>query len=153
MAETIPGPPAIHPALLRHTGFLVSRMGHVALKGFHERMASIGLHPRMWGALNVLAAEGPITQHELCKSMGIDPSTMVSVIDELEAQGLVERRPRPSDRRAREVHITEHGQAILAKGREQAKLAQEDLLAPLSAEERKQLHALLLRLALATSDA
>jgi len=146
------GPPTIHPALTRHTGFLISRMGHVAQKRFAERIAKVGLHPRMWGALNVISAQEGVTQHALCGSVGVDPSTMVATIDELEQRGLVERRPHPNDRRAHALYITDRGSETLTKGREQAKLAQEELLAPLSREEREQLHALLLRLALATNE-
>jgi DNA-binding MarR family transcriptional regulator len=146
-----PGPPGLHKALMRHTGFLISRMGMVAQKQFAERIDQLGLNPRMWGALNVLDYEGAITQHALCKGVGMDPSSMVSTIDELEARGLVERRRHPSDRRAHALHLTEEGRETLARGRELARGAQEDLLAPLNADERKQLHELLLRLALATS--
>jgi DNA-binding MarR family transcriptional regulator len=124
----------------------------VAQKRFAERIASIGLSPRLWGALNVLDAEGAITQHALCQGVGMDPSSMVSTIDELEAKGLVERRAHPSDRRAHALHITARGRQTLTRGRELASRAQEELLAPLSAEERDQLHALLLRLAVATHD-
>ena len=106
----------------------------------------------MWGALNVLDAEGAITQHALGKCTGIDPSSMVSTIDELESAGLVERRPHPTDRRAHALHITDRGRETLAEGRKLAKSAQEELLAPLDAAERKQLHELLLRIALATQD-
>jgi DNA-binding MarR family transcriptional regulator len=80
----------------------------------------------------------------------MDPSSMVATIDELEAKGLVERRAHPSDRRAHALHITRRGRQTLTRGRELARGAQEELLAPLSAEERDQLHALLLRLAAAT---
>jgi DNA-binding MarR family transcriptional regulator len=137
---------------MRHTGFLISRMGMVAQKRFAERLDSLGLNTRMWGALNVLDAEGAITQHALGTCAGIDPSSMVSTIDELEAKGLVQRRPHPSDRRAHALHLTARGRRTLARGRELAKGAQEDLLAPLNAEEREQLHGLLLRLTLATSE-
>ena len=106
----------------------------------------------MWGALNVLEAEGEITQHALGKCMGSDPSSMVATIDELEAQELVERRRHPSDRRAHALHVTAKGRETLARGRELATQAQEDLLAPLNDEERKQLHELLLRLALHAHD-
>jgi len=150
MADPIPGPAEIHEALMRNTGFLVSRMGHVAQKGFSQRIGTIGLTPRMWGALNVLRAEGPITQHALCRAVGMDPSTMVATIDELEAKGLVERRAHPSDRRAHALHITGPGEETLALGRELARQAQDDLLAALNQAERKQLHELLLKLALAT---
>jgi DNA-binding MarR family transcriptional regulator len=73
---------------------------------------------------------------------------MVATIDDLEARGLVERRPHPSDRRAHALHITDEGREVLGRGRQLSRQAQEDLLAPLSREERKLLHDLLLRLAL-----
>jgi DNA-binding MarR family transcriptional regulator len=123
-------------------------LGHVAAKQFSERIAELGLTTRMWGALNVLDAEGETTQQFLGKCTGIDPSSMVATIDDLEARGLVQRRPHPSDRRAHALHLTEEGREVLARGRRLARGAQEDLLAPLDAEERKTLHNLLLRLAL-----
>jgi DNA-binding MarR family transcriptional regulator len=145
-----PGPPGIHRALVKHTGFLLARMGHVAAKQFADRIAQLGLTTRMWGALSVLDAEGETTQQFLGKCTGIDPSSMVATIDDLEARRLVERRPHPSDRRAHAVHLTDEGRKVLARGRRLARGAQDDLLAALDAEERKTLHELLLRLALAS---
>jgi DNA-binding MarR family transcriptional regulator len=145
--------PGLPDALKRYTGFLLNKVGMIAQKQFSARLESLGLTTRMWGALNVLDAAGAITQHALCKGTGMDPSTMVSTIDELEAQGLVERRPHPSDRRAHALHITDPGRETLARGRRIARQAQEDLLAPLNEEEREQLRSLLLRLAVANSGA
>lgn len=136
----------LHEALTRNTGFLISRLGWFAQKRFSERIAAVGLSPRAWGALNVLDKEGAITQHALCRSIGMDPSSMVATIDELEAQGLVERQRNPQDRRAHALHVTELGRTTLGQGRKLARQAQEELLAPLSHEERDELHALLLRL-------
>jgi DNA-binding MarR family transcriptional regulator len=135
---------------MKHTGFLLARMGHVAAKQFSARLEQLGLTTRMWGALNVLDVEGPLNQQVLGKLTGIDPSSMVSTVDDLEGAGLVERRRHPSDRRAHALHITEGGRETLTRGRQLARAAQEDLLAPLSAQERKQLHELLLRLVIAT---
>jgi DNA-binding MarR family transcriptional regulator len=149
-AEQFPGPPGVHDALTRYTGFLLSRMGMVAMKQFAATLEPLGLTTRLWGALNVLDAEGAITQHALGACVGIDPSSMVATVDELEAKGLVERRRHPTDRRAHALHITDHGRETLAKGRELARTAHEDLLAPLTPEERIQFHDLLLRLAVAT---
>ena len=146
-----PGPPGVHRALVKHTGFLLARMGHVAAKQFAERIAQLGLTARMWGALNVLDAEGTTTQQFLGKCTGIDPSSMVATIDDLEARGLVERRPHPSDRRAHALHITDEGREVLSRGRLLAHGAQEDLLAPLTPEERRTLHDLLLKLATASA--
>lgn len=150
MTPPVPGPPGVHKALTKHTGFLLSRMGMVATKQFGERLEQLGLNTRMWGVLNVLDAEGAITQQALGVSTGIDPSSMVATIDELEKRGLVERRQHPTDRRAHALHITEAGHQTLAKGRRLARESQERLLAPLSVQEREQLHELLLRLVLAS---
>jgi DNA-binding MarR family transcriptional regulator len=149
-AQPIPG---LHAALMRHTGFLINRIGAVARKRFSERLDSLGLNLRMWGVLNVLDAEGAITQHSLGKSVGIDPSSMVSTIDELETAGLVERRRHPTDRRAHALHLTEKGRETLTRGRRIAREAQDELLAPLDPEERRQLHEMLCRIARAADDA
>jgi DNA-binding MarR family transcriptional regulator len=143
----------VHQALLKNTGFLIARLGIVAQKQFAERMDTLDLTTRMWGALNVLDAEGEITQHRLSTCTGIDPSSMVGTIDELEKQGLVQRRRNPSDRRAHALHLTEHGRETLTRGRQLARAAQDELLAPLDPEERAQLHALLLRLVSASQAA
>jgi DNA-binding MarR family transcriptional regulator len=147
-----PGPgfgpgPGLHDALVRHTGYLVSRMGVYASKRFAERLSTLGLTPRMWGALNVLEHEQSVTQHQLGRSIGMDPSSMVTALDELESRGWVERRRHPNDRRAHALYMTAQGRRTLAKGRKLAAEAQEELLAPLSEPEREQLHDLLLRLA------
>jgi DNA-binding MarR family transcriptional regulator len=140
-------PLALHEALTRNTGFLISRMGMVAARGFAERIAEVGLTPRGWGALSVLDTEGAITQQWLGTCIGMDPSSMVATIDELEAAGLVERRRNPADRRAHALHITDQGRRTLAAGAKLAREAEAELLAPLSSEERSQLRELLLRLA------
>ncbi len=139
--------PGMHRVLIKETGFLIARVGLVATKQFSERIAELGLTTRMWGALNVLDAEGPNTQQFLGRCAGIDPSSMVATVDDLEARGLVERRPHPSDRRAHALHITEQGREVLTRARGVAQKAQNELLAPLSAEERQDLHELLMRLA------
>ncbi|HET8976610.1 MAG TPA: MarR family transcriptional regulator [Solirubrobacteraceae bacterium] len=143
------GTGGLHDALVRNTGYLVSRMGTFAARRFGERLAELGLTTRMWGALNVLDAEGEITQQQLGRAIGMDPSSMVATLDELEARGMVQRRRHPSDRRAHALHLTAAGRDTLARGRQLSAQAQEELLAPLSAEERARLHELLLRMATA----
>ena len=98
-------------------GYLISRLGAMGQRRFAERMSQLGLTPRMWGALNVLDAEGALSQHALGRCVGMDPSSMVSTIDELEAKGLVQRRRDPTDRRAYALHITEAGGDVLTRGR------------------------------------
>jgi DNA-binding MarR family transcriptional regulator len=148
--QTPPPLIGLHAALLRNTGYLISRLGLFASKRFGERLESMGLTTRMWGALNVIINEQPITQQQLGRAIGMDPSSMVSAIDALQSHGFVERRPHPTDRRAHALYVTDQGREALRQGRELARQAQDELLAPLDADERQQLHDLLLRLALAT---
>jgi DNA-binding MarR family transcriptional regulator len=145
MAETNPGP-LLHPALLRNTGYLISRLGFFGSKRFAELLATMGLTTRTWGAMNALDHEGDVTQQQLGRAIGMDPSSMVSTIDELEAKGWVERRRHPTDRRAYALHITDAGLETLTRARRLAGGAQNELLAPLDDAERAQLHDLLLRL-------
>jgi DNA-binding MarR family transcriptional regulator len=135
-----------HPALARNTGYLISRLGYYASKHFAVRLATLGLTPRMWGAMNMLDHEGDVSQQQLGRAVGMDPSSMVSTIDDLEAKGWVQRRRHPTDRRAYALHITDAGRDTLTRARRLAGGAQNELLAPLNEAEREQLHGLLLRL-------
>jgi DNA-binding MarR family transcriptional regulator len=150
MSDTRSDGPILHPALVRNTGYLISRLGFYAAKRFGERLATVGLTPRLWGAMNMLDHEGDVSQQQLGRAIGMDPSSMVSTIDELEAKGWVERRRHPTDRRAYALHITDAGRETLTRARRLAGGAQNELLAPLDDTERAQLHDLLLRLAAAT---
>jgi DNA-binding MarR family transcriptional regulator len=72
---------------------------------------------------------------------------MVLMLDGLADAGLAERRPHPSDRRKRAVHLTQEGERVLASAREVAERVGEQAFRRLSADERRQLHALLRKLA------
>jgi DNA-binding MarR family transcriptional regulator len=150
MADAHSDAPLLHPALVRNTGYLISRLGFYAAKQFAERLATVGLTPRLWGAMNMLDHEGDVSQQQLGRAIGMDPSSVVSTIDELEAKGWVQRRRHPTDRRAYALHITDAGRETLTRARRLAGGAQNELLAPLDDAERAQLHDLLLRLAVGT---
>jgi DNA-binding MarR family transcriptional regulator len=110
-----------------------------------QALESVGLTPALFGLLNVLAARPGTNQQELGSAMGIDPSTMVSLIDQLEGAGLAKRRPHPKDRRAREVSITPKGRRLLERGRKLAFGAEDEVLGGLTAAERRELLRLLRR--------
>ena len=110
---------------------------------FAALLAERGLHPREFGLLNVVAASPDVTQQALGEAAGIDPSTMVATLDALEARGLAERRPHPTDRRKRVVRLTRAGEEELARARVLARRAGEELLAALTVQERADLHRLL----------
>jgi DNA-binding MarR family transcriptional regulator len=133
--------------LARFPGYLMARLGETSSRRFREALEADGLHPRHFGVMTVVGAEPGMTQQQLHEKTGIDPSSMVSVIDELEAVGLAERRPHPGDRRARSIYITELGEQTLERVGRLAGQLQRELFAPLTAEEGQTLHALLRKLA------
>ncbi|TML31420.1 MAG: MarR family transcriptional regulator [Actinobacteria bacterium] len=115
----------------------------------HTRIAaaleSVGLTPALFGLLNVLGAREGANQQEIGAAMGVDPSTMVSLIDELETAGLARRRPHPTDRRARAVAITPKGRRVLERARRMAAQVEDEVLRGLTAAERRELLTLLRR--------
>ncbi|HUY60128.1 MAG TPA: MarR family winged helix-turn-helix transcriptional regulator [Solirubrobacteraceae bacterium] len=110
-----------------------------------ETLDSIGLTPALFALLNVLGARDGAIQQQLSFDMGIDPSAMVKLINELEAAGLAERRRRPGDRRAWEVTITPAGRRTLERARQLVADVEEYVLGELSTSERRQLLMLLRR--------
>jgi DNA-binding MarR family transcriptional regulator len=110
-----------------------------------EALDSVGLTPALFALLNVLGAREGAIQQQLSSDMGIDPSAMVKLIDELESAGLAERRRRPSDRRAWEVAITPKGRRTLERARGLASQVEDDVLGGLAAADRRQLLTLLRR--------
>ena len=120
----------------------------------HTRTAaaldSIGLTPPLFAVLNYLQANEGAIQQQVGSAMGIDPSTMVALVDQLECAGLAKRRPHPQDRRAREVLLTAKGRRTLGRARELAKQVEGDVLQGLSPAERREL-VTLLRKAFATA--
>jgi DNA-binding MarR family transcriptional regulator len=115
-----------------------------------EALKTIGLTPALFGVLNVLGARDGTIQQQLSADMGIDPSAMVSLVDELESAGLAERRRRQGDRRAWEVRITPNGRRRLERARRLAAAVEDEVLGGLSAAEREQLLTLLRRALVST---
>ena len=77
--------------------------------------------------------------------MGIDRTTMVALIDQLESGGLATRRPSAKDRRAREIATTPKGRRLLERARRMVAQAEDDVLAGLTARQRRDLLTLLRR--------
>lgn len=76
---------------------------------FVERAAELGLAPTQAHALTVLEPDRPMTMREMATALECDPSTVTGVADRLEAQGYIERRPLPGDRRVRALALTGPG--------------------------------------------
>ncbi|MFE0463338.1 MarR family winged helix-turn-helix transcriptional regulator [Kitasatospora sp. NPDC058965] len=133
------------PSLLALTTYLLSRTGKTARARLATRLGARSRTLRQMAVLAALADFGPQVQRELAERLAIDPSDLVKVLDELAALGEVERTRSTADRRRIQVTLTAAGRAALAEQTTEAEQVRDELLAPLSAAERAQLHALLLR--------
>ncbi|GAB3935258.1 hypothetical protein GCM10027614_09690 [Micromonospora vulcania] len=90
--------------------FLLSWASH-ALQAEHAAgLAGLGISPRAHYVL-AQASTGDLTQRQIGERCGVDKTTMVVTLDQLERAGLAERRPAPTDRRARLVAVTPAGSA------------------------------------------
>ncbi len=136
-----------HEAVNAYTGFLLRKVSAASFEGFTEIAASFGLHPMHFGMLSIIEAEEPISQRDLSDRTGIDPSTMVARMDVLYEQGLVERKRSEEDRRSYEIRLTPAGRERLTELRGRAAEFAMRFFEPLTADERRELHELLAKLA------
>jgi DNA-binding MarR family transcriptional regulator len=131
------------PEVAEFAGQLFFRLWRASHTRVTEAFERVGLTPALFAVLNYLAAQEGSTQRAIGTAMGIDPSTMVSIVDGLQAEGLASRRPHPTDRRAHAVTITTKGRRALERARRMAKRAEDEVLSGLSAAEREQLMGLM----------
>ncbi|MES1200429.1 MAG: MarR family transcriptional regulator [Pseudomonadota bacterium] len=130
----------------RAIGFLLAQ-AHNRVRA--RMVAALGEGPLHLGhvvLLSSLYAQNDLTQVQLTQMSGIEKSSVVLFLDALEKDGWVERRAHATDRRAHAVHLTRKGRARFEEIGVRLAAAETDAMSPLSATERKQLEALLLRL-------
>jgi DNA-binding MarR family transcriptional regulator len=123
-------------ALAGRIPFLLSQLGAQQADDFQRRLAPLGVDPRTYAVLSTLAAADGRSQRELSAQLGIHRNVMVTVIDTLESQGLVQRLPHPADRRAFAVTLTDMARELLPALDEQARALEDEITAPLSKAER-----------------
>jgi DNA-binding MarR family transcriptional regulator len=144
---TTPAAPRLPEELVASPTFLLKRLGQAAKERSMEAYESAGLHPYHFAILIALDEGSHETQGAIADTLGYDRGQLVGLLDELEQRGLVERRRDPNDRRRHLVQATAEGKRTLRRLRTLTKQIENEFLAPLSDDERAQLHALLLRLA------
>jgi len=147
--DTQPSPPVprLPEELVSSPTFLLKRLGFAAKEQAMEAYEQTGLHPYHYAILLVLGEGSRETQGSIADALAFDRGQLVGLLDELEERGLVERRRDPNDRRRHLVRLTLEGKRMLRRLRALARRIDDEFLAPLSHQERANLHALLLRLA------
>ena len=127
--------------------FLLVQLGAHLAREFGERLAPLGLEPRHAGMLVRLAANEGLSQQALGELIGLNPTRMVFLVDELEQRGLVERQRNTADRRSYALYLTEKGRDTLGQIQASGHRHQDEIGASLTPAERIQLTSLLRRLA------
>lgn len=118
--------------------FLLSWAAHALATEQTAGLSGLGITPRAYCAL-YKALPGTLTQRQLADICGLDKSTMMLTIDELERKGLVERTLSATDRRVRIITVTASGRAVLAEAEGIVARIQDDVLAALPAEQSEAL--------------
>lgn len=111
-----------------------------------EALAPLELNGRLLAVLIVADEHALELQQRIGERLGVDRTTMVALIDSLEAAGFVERRSDPKDRRSRLVHVTSKGRAAISEGLEASALVERRFLSSLSPSEQRVFRTMLARL-------
>ena len=121
-------------------GYLVNRAARVMAEELANEIRPYGVGIGQWAVLMFLWAGDGVTQADLSRVVAIEPPTMVRTIDRMVRDGLVERRPDPTDARASRIHLTPKGVALRDKLVPKAVEVNRRHLETMTATERKALH-------------
>jgi len=115
--------------------WLLSRASHGLTTEFTAALEELGISPRDHAVLST-AMTGRLTQTEIARIVGLDKTTMVVTIDELEMAGLAERFRSGTDRRARVIEVTDEGAHLVREADKVLDRVRNDVLSVLEPEER-----------------
>ena len=116
-----------------------------ARRRLDRALAPLELRSREFWLLTI-AGRGNVSQHEIADQFGLDPSSLVAMLDGLERRGWLRRQPNPRDRRMHWVQRTEAGDRLFARALPLAQRAEARQLAALSAAQQRQLVAAMRKL-------
>ncbi|WP_436757550.1 MarR family winged helix-turn-helix transcriptional regulator [Streptosporangium sp. V21-05] len=134
------------PRATDRLGMLLARHGTVTNVRMRQALGVTGLTPRHAITLMNLEESGPMGQQALIEALGVDPSVLVAILNDLERDGLAGRRRDPADRRRHIVEMTAAGADALTRVQEALTTLERELCSGLDEEEIVQLHGLLSRI-------
>src|SRR4051794_25339843 len=144
-AHTVEDAPEANRCFTGNLAWLLYRAHWALASELTAALAPVGVTPRAYHVLHA-ALSGEYTQTELADMIGLDKTTMVVTVDELERDGLAERRPSPHDRRARIIAVTTAGKRKVAEAGGVRERARPDIPGDLRGRDKKALIAALDRL-------
>ena len=141
----------VPPSLADRDGALLVIAARTGQQLAARRLAPMGLTVQLCGVLNRLAV-GPISQHELGEQLGIDRTTVVELIDDLESRGVVVRQRNSADRRSYSIQLTAKGRTVQKRAAKAFDAAADEFFGPLKARERHILADMMRRLIASADD-
>jgi DNA-binding MarR family transcriptional regulator len=139
--------PVVNQPVEHRSGALLDHLARRVRVRSEAVLAPLGLRPRHLVALTVLRHRGDCTQQGLAATLEMDGTNVVGLLNELEAENLIERRRSPEDRRRHVVELTDAGAMQLAKAELALAAVEDEVLGTLDESQRETLHALLLQAA------
>ena len=122
---------------------LMIKLGRITMHRFTQALEPYGVRPRHVAALIELRDRGELTQQSLCGQLHLDPTNLVTILNELEERGYATRRRDPEDRRRHLVEVSKKGIAVVDKVSEVMDGVEEELLKGLDPEDRRELESIL----------
>lgn len=119
-----------HDSVASSVAFQLVKLGQLASSRLVDLLAPMGLRPRHCGLLELLR-DGPVAQLDLANGLGVAPSVIVDMIDELQGIGAVDRVRGTADRRRQFVGLTAHGRTLAKRAATAARELDADLLGDL----------------------
>lgn len=129
--------------LERRVGYELKRAQHALRLRLDEALRGVGLTTPRYAALAQVEAAPGLSNAELARRAFVTPQTMNAIVANLEAAGLLERRPRPTHGRALETRLTERGLDTLGRAHPLVGAIERRMLADLDAAARRHLLATL----------
>lgn len=131
------------PDVSRRLGYLLKHAQTRMAQLYAEALVPFDVDARELGVLLLLSGHEPASQQHAAQRLGVDRTTMVTLLDTLQGKGLVSRRPDDQDRRRNVVELTDAGQALLGQAMRASDDAERALLTPLTPPDAQHLRAAL----------
>jgi DNA-binding MarR family transcriptional regulator len=129
------------------TAFQMIKLAKRLTREFEQRFAPLGIHAGQDRLLEELWHEDGLRQSELIGQLSVEPPTVTGILQRMERDGLIERRPDSENRRVQRVYLTEAGRQLEKPVRKVWREVESTFLSDLSASDRRQLLDLLAKLA------